>query len=220
MVHFLRHNWELKLISLLSAVLLWSYVTREPVAEVGFSVPIEFHGVPESLEITSESIPQAMIRLRGPSRLLRDISASDVHPVIELGGARPGERTYELSASQINVPYDIEVVQAVPSQIRLSFDHRVTREVPVRPRVTGSFPSGFEMRDVVAEPRSVTIIGPKKRVLAVEAALTDPVDATGVIGRASFTTKAYVPDPLVRVVRSVPVRVTVETGKAGAEPHP
>ena len=37
---------------------------------------------------------------------------------------------------------------------------------------------------------------------AVENAVTDPVDATGVVGKATFTTDAYVTDPLVRVQKA------------------
>ena len=66
------HNISLKLIALVSAVLLWSAVSREPVIEVGFNVPIEFHQVPEDLEITTEVVPQAQVRLRGPSRRVRE----------------------------------------------------------------------------------------------------------------------------------------------------
>lgn len=220
MLRLLFHNWPLKLIALITAITLWSTVTREPVAEIGFSVPIEFHNVPENLEITSQNIPQAQIRVRGPARLVREISAVDVHPIINLRNAGPGERTYELASAQINVPYDVEVVQVVPSQFRLSLDKRTSREVEVRPRVTGSFPAGYQLRSVSATPATVTIIGPERRVLAVDAALTDPIDASGVVGRATFTANAYVPDPLVRVVRPVAVHVVVETGRATEPPVP
>jgi hypothetical protein len=57
------------------------------------------------------------------------------------------------------------------------------------------------------------IVGPEKRVDAIENALTDPVDATGVVGKATFTTHAYVNDPLVRVQKPGPIHVTVTTGK-------
>ena len=48
---------------------------------------------------------------------------------------------------------------------------------------------------------------------AVQSALTDPVDATGVVGSATFTTHAYVTDPLVRVQSTGPIHVTVSTEK-------
>ena len=128
---YVLHNIALKLIALGAAVLLWSAISREPTVEIAYSVPVEFHQVPENLEITSEVIPQAQVRLRGPVRRLRTIQAGDVHPVIDLSGAATGERTYDLTAQQVHVPYDVEVLQVVPSQVRLSFDHRQTREVRV-----------------------------------------------------------------------------------------
>ena len=65
-----------------------------------------------------------------------------------------------------------------------------------------------------ADPSQVMIVGPEKRVDAVENAVTDPVDATGVVGKATFTTHAYVADPLVRVQKPGPIHVTVTTGKS------
>jgi YbbR domain-containing protein len=213
---YVLHNIALKLIALAAAVLLWSAISREPTVEIAYSVPIEFHQVPENLEITSEVIPQAQVRLRGPVRRLRSIQAGDVHPVIDLGGAVTGERTYDVTAQQVHVPYDVEVLQVIPSQVRLSFDRRQTREVKVRPRVTGTMPAGYAISKITCDPPSIQVVGPERRVSAVDAATTDPVDASGVMGHASFSTNAYVADPLVREVRPLLVRVTVYTQKAAA----
>jgi len=213
---FILHNIALKLIALAAAVLLWSAISREPTVEIAYSVPIEFHQVPENLEITSEIIPQAQVRLRGPVRRLRTIQPGDVHPLIDLTGAVTGERTYDLTAQQVHVPYDVEVLQVIPSQVRLSFDRRQTREVKVRPRVIGKMPPGYEISKVVCDPASIQIVGPERRVSAVEAATTDPIDASGVMGQASFSANAYVADPLVREARPLLVKVTVYTQKAPA----
>ncbi len=212
----LLHNLGLKLFSLLCAVVLWWAVARDPVAEVALVVPIEFHHVSDSLEISSENIPQAQIRVRGRARLVREISRADVHPVIDLAGARPGERTFDLNAGQIRVPREVEVVQVIPTQLRLSFDRRASKQVPVHPRVVGNFAAGFQIANVVAAPAAIVIVGPQKRVEAIDSAITDPVDATGVVGRAIFTTNAYVSDPLVRVARPTPIHVTVVTTKSTA----
>lgn len=207
------NNLSLKLIALLSAVLLWTAVSREPVIEIGFNVPVEFHEVPEDLEITTEVVPQAQVRLRGPSRRVREMTAADVHVVVDLGSIRPGERTFDLTATQVRVPFGVEVMQVVPAHIRLTFDRRSSRMIPVHPRVTGSFPTGYGILSVKAQPAEIAVIGPERRVAALDAALTDAVDATGVVGSATFTTNAYVTDPLVRELKPAPIRVTVVTGK-------
>lgn len=206
-------NFGLKVVSLIAAVLLWFAVTREPLAEVAVSVPVEFHNSPEELEISTEVIPQVQVRVRGPVRAVRDLSPSEVHAVIDLEQAKAGERTYDLNTRRIHVPEGIEVVQAVPSQMRLSFDARQTRRIEVKPRVIGTFAFGYRIEQVQASPNMITIIGPATHVQGVEAAVTDPVDATGVVGSATFTTHAYVSDPLVRLTDPNPIRVTVTTQK-------
>ena len=48
---------------------------------------------------------------------------------------------------------------------------------------------------------------------ATEDALTDPVDITGTAGEASFETRAYLADPLVHLLGSNMIHVTVMTEK-------
>ncbi len=88
----------------------------------------------------------------------------------------------------------------------------------MRPRAFGNFAAGYQIGRLEAEPSSITISGPRKRVEAVEAAITDPIDASGTMDRATFVRHAYVSDPLVQVMTPNPVRVTVIMEHAPAAP--
>jgi YbbR domain-containing protein len=224
MLDFVRRyvfaNLALKLLSLALAVGLWLAITHDPISEVEVTVPIEFRHVPTNLEISSMNIPEAQVRVRGPERVIHQLRPADVHVEVEISGVKPGERTFDLTAQQVHQPRALEVVQVVPSQVRLSFDTGITRQVPVRPRVIGVFTPGVRIAEVLASPATVAIAGPKQRVEAVEAATTDPVDASGTMSRSTFVTSAYVADPLVQVVHPVPVRVTVIMASEVASPPP
>jgi YbbR domain-containing protein len=213
---YVLHNLGLKLLSLLLAVGLWLALARDPAAEIAVDVPIEFRHFPGSLEISSENIPQAQIRLRGPERIVRRVRASDVHAEIDLNGARAGERTFDLTAHQVRAPRDLEVVQVVPSQFRLTLDTRMTRELPVHARVIGKFAAGYGIGHIAVDPPSITVAGPKKRIDAADAAITDPVDVSGTMDRGTFVTNAYVSDPLIQVVHPEPIRVTVIMEKSAS----
>src|SRR6202167_5672211 len=214
MMKFLRrwvlHNFWLKILSLVLATGLWLVISpdQEP-AEVAVRVPIEFQHVPPQLEISSVTIPDAQIRVRGPERLIRELRSGDVHAELELGDAKPGERTFDLTAQQIRLQRNLIVVQVVPGQVHLSFDTRLTREVEIRPRVTGNFAVGERIGKVLVDPEKIKITGPRHHVELVDAATTDPVDASGSSTQATFVTNVYVPDALVQVVEPTPVRVTV-----------
>jgi YbbR domain-containing protein len=202
------HNAGLKLLSLVIALFLWMAISREPRAEVTLTAPIEFHNTPGTLEINSDNIQQVQVRAAGAAGAVHSLSSADVHAFVNLEAATPGEHTYDL---HVRVPRDVDVVQVIPSQFRISFDNRASRKVDVRPRVVGATAPGFRMENVTVDPATVTITGPEKRVNSIEAVITDPVDASGVMGHATFNTHIYISDPLVRLTGPSTARVTVVT---------
>lgn len=218
MISFLQryvlHNFGLKVLSLLFATGLWFMIEPdEQSAEVAIRAPIVFQNVPLELEISTETIPEAQIRVRGPERVIRQLRPNDVHAALELEDAKPGERTFDLTSQTIRHPRELAVVQVVPGQVHLAFDTRLTREVEIHPRVTGNFLAGEQIARVDVDPPRISITGPRHHVEKVEAATTDPVDASGTTGRASFSTNVYVTDPLVQVVQPGLIHVTVVVEK-------
>jgi YbbR domain-containing protein len=147
------------------------------------------------------------------------LRSTDIHVELELGDAKPGERTFDLTAQQVRHQRDLRVVQVVPGQVHLIFDMRLTRDVEIHPRVTGTFLAGEQIARVLVDPERITITGPHDHVQVVDAATTDPVDASGTTTMATFVTNAYIPDPLVQVVQPVPVRVTVVMEKSAPAGH-
>jgi YbbR domain-containing protein len=204
-------NFFLKFISLALAVGLWLAVVHDPMASVEVRAPIEF-SLPDNIVIDSSTFTQALVLVRGPKRLMHRLEPGDVRAEVDLSNVQPGERTFEV---HVHVPQDTEVVQIIPSQFHLTFDTRDTRTLEVHPRITGNFAPGLKIATVTADPADVTVTGPRRRVEALEAASTDPVDASGDTTTASFQTQVYVPDPLIQVVHPQPIHVTVMMESAG-----
>ncbi len=221
--HHVFHNLTLKLTSLVLAAGLWLAVSSSPPSEVAINVAIIFRNMPADLEISSENIPGAQIRVRGPEAMIRRLQASDIRAEIDLSDLKPGERerTFDLT-HQISVPNRLTVSQVVPSEIHVAFDARATRSVPVQARVSGDFVHGYKIASVECDPASVEITGPEKQVASVTAASTDAIDVSGVIGHVSVARQAYVSDPLIQVVnpRSVRVTVTMEPENSPSQTQP
>lgn len=211
---YIFNNLWLKLVALALAFLLWWAVAHDPTVQAPIVAPLELQNAPENLEMSVEGPTQVKIRVRGPERTVRRLTPADVQVILDLTGVRAGERTFDLTAKQVRLPDAVEVVQIEPSQIHLTFDRSATRTVEVRPRVIGSLVTGYHIANVAADPSTINIVGPEHRVDDAGEAITDPVDATGVVGSATFTTHAYVTDPLVRVQKPQPIHVTVTTAKS------
>jgi YbbR domain-containing protein len=207
--NYIFHNIGLKLVSLLLAVGLWLAISRDPIAQVAVDVPVEMQNLPDTLQVSSEHIPQVQVRLSGPERLIHRLQPSGVHAHINLAQVQPGERSFALTPNDVHFPDGLQVVQIIPSEMRLNFDSKATRRVDIKPRVVGTFASGYEIERIVVVPPALTIEGPRGRVSETDYAITDPIDVTGATDRMTFSTHAYVSDPLIQVVNTDPVHVTV-----------
>ncbi len=212
---YVLHNLHLKIAALALAVLLWWAIAYEARVEMAFQSPLEFRHAPQGLVLSSEMPTTVLVRVRGLSSALRRLSAADLAVTLNLSGFdRPGERSYPLVVSDIRIPFGVRVVQIVPAQVRLRFEARATRSIPVTPRIVGTVAPGYQLAAHQVFPPSVTVVGPESHVAMLDSATTDPVDVTGVIARAQFWTNAFVADPLLRIQDSQPVRVVVEMKRA------
>lgn len=212
------HNLGLKITSLILAAGLWLAVASSPPSEVALNVAIIFRNMPADLEISTANIPSVQIRVRGPERIVRRLQSSDVRAEVDLTGMKAGERTFDLTKA-IGTPNGLEVAQVVPNEVHVAFDTRATRQVPVRPRVVGTFASGYRIGQIVTDPAVVEVIGPKKEVDSVDTAITDSVDITGVLDQITVTRPAYVSDPLIQVTDPNSVRITITMQREAAKTH-
>jgi YbbR domain-containing protein len=210
---YVLNDLDLKVLALLISIGLWWMVGRDPTVESIVTAPVQFRHAPADLVMSSDTPFEVQVSVSGPERAVSALKPAEIDAMIDLSGVRAGERTFDLGPHQVHVPRGLTVTRVVPAQIRIDFNPNSTRQVEVRPRVIGTFVAGYGITDVTADPSVITIEGPQNRVDAIDVAITDPVDATGVVGRATFTTHAYVSDPLVRIQHPVPIHVTVSTGK-------
>ena len=209
--NYVLNNLALKFGSLVLALLLWSAIANEPQVEVAFQAPLELQNVPQNLELSSEAPALVQVRVRGPASAVRKLSPADLAVSLNLADfERPGERSYELAVSDVQIPSGVRVVQIIPKQVGLQFEARAEREIPVVPRITGAAAPGYRLTGYQVSPPIVHVVGPRSHVALLESATTDPVDVTGIIGRTRFWTNAFVPHPLVRIQGSHAVLVTVQ----------
>jgi YbbR domain-containing protein len=210
---FVTENLGWKLLALLIAVALWITVAREPELATSIAVPIEFKNIPDDLDIGPNLPDHVRLEVRGPSgRLSRD-NLADLAVILDLHDASSGQRTYNIRPSNINLPSDVSFYRALPSQITLQFDKLLTKEVEIvlAPYSKGP-PDGYRVSSYTLTPARTFIRGPERRVKSITHVTLDPVDLSGVISQAEFSTHVNIGDPQIRleVPSIVALRITLE----------
>jgi hypothetical protein len=209
----LTRNFGWKLASLALAVLLWSAVVGEPELVTVQAVPVLYRNLPHGLLLLSDTPGDVKAELRGPSGRLTRATLAEVFAALDLSGvAAPGEQTFTLSAADFSLPQGVAFLRAVPSQLRLSFDRMLAKDVPVQIRLKGTPPAGYRVTSQASTPGVLRISGPESRVTTVQTAETDAIDVGGMTHEVDLKVNAFVVDPRAQLQSPplVTVKITIE----------
>lgn len=212
-----------KLLSLSLAVGLWLAIVGEPEMASSVSVPIQYIHIPADYEISSDIPERVQLEVQGPTIRVQRMNVSGTAVVLDLSTvSQSGERTFTIDQRNLRLPSGVRLVRAVPSQLRIRFDRRASREVPVQVRFSGAPPDGYRVARSEATPGTLKVVGPEGRVRRIDFAETDAIDLGAVLGTSEFHVYAFVDDARVRFDSSprVNVKVIVERIPQAKEPRP
>ena len=203
-------NVGLKFLSISIATLLWLVVAGDRVVERALRAPIEFQNLPDGLEIVGNPPEDVDVRLRGSSGTIGRLGPGDMSAVIDLRSARPGRRLFHLTASQIRVPYGVEVVQIAPATLPIAFENSALRIVEIRPSVEGQPAPGYEVGEISSDPPTVEVVGPEGSLRGLDEAMTEPISIASATRPVREVVTVGVADPGVRLRAPLNAIVTVQ----------
>ena len=217
MIQLLTRNIGWKLLSVAIAVALWVGVAREPELATSLSAPVQFRNMPEDLDFSSAVPDRVQLEVRGQSGRLSRENLADVAVVLDLSDTHPGERTFTIRDSGLNLPSGVSFYRSIPSQLTLRFEHVISRDAAVKP-LFEHLPQDYRIQSVNLQPSEVRIRGPEQRVRKIDAVPTDPIDLSGVVGPKEIRTHVNVGDPQVRLESQVVITVKIQVALQRAAP--
>jgi YbbR domain-containing protein len=213
MWRLITHNFGWKLGSLTLAVGLWFAIVGEPELVTTHAVPILYKNLASDILIGSDAVDTVRLELRGPSGRLSTAALADLTVTLDLASVSgPGERTFTLSDTDLHLPEGVTFLRAIPSQLRLRFGRRKTKDIPIDVRFAAPPPSGYEVVKQEVIPQVLRISGPEHRVDAIQSAQTDAVDLSGITQATEIRVNTLVADPQVWLESPalVTVKLTIE----------
>jgi len=178
----LRTNLGLKLLSIVLALLLWSFVRGAKIVEREYRIPIHYVSLPDSL-LFIERPPQEMrVLLAGPVQelLLRFQGMREMEARIDLSGATAEMDRVVPSLSDITEPKsELVSVQRIlqPSVIGVRLARRVERRIPVALDLKRDEKDAYCLADSPrVEPAEVVCVGPEPWLNKLESISTQPIE--------------------------------------------
>jgi diadenylate cyclase len=174
---WLKHNFLLKLISLLVAVGLWIFFAhRVETIHRTYTVPIEWRGLPANFVVDSIRPVEARISLSGNER---DFNFDPSAMIISLDLAAVRDGTQEVLVSEwslMNKPLKVMVTKIEPQTIRVKAYAMAAVELPIKINMENKLPDDLRLIRTVADPPKIKIMVPRNRTREYTQVSTEPVD--------------------------------------------
>lgn len=183
----LKGNLVLKIMALLFAVILWSYVLAEENpyrTRVIPDVPVRYEKYEQltdkKLEISkslSEPLGYVSVKVKVRQSEIKNLKKENIDAYVDLSViTEAGDHPVKVEAKPKN--FSGEVLEISPSTRSLHVDTFKSKPVPVAVNTIGSVPSGYHASPPVVAPTTVEIKGAQTDVQKVASAVCN-VDLTG-----------------------------------------
>ncbi len=176
-------NLGLKLVALLMAVLVYLNVYTDRPANMLVSFPVQITDLADSLSLTGPVPGVVQAELKGTGKTLIRLRLSEPLLQVSLSGVERGHYERALSATDLPLAAfgGVEVVRVVgPRMLELDLDRKVTRRLPVAPRLEGSAVAGVDTTTrIVVQPATVSVTGPESVMAGLDSLVLEPVRIEG-----------------------------------------
>lgn len=192
-----KNDLTVKILALIIAIILWSYVMSEvdPITKDNVNVDVNFLNEAslerQGLVVLEPEKASVNVKISGRRSDVIKISEKDIIAQVDLSGYSEGKLKVPV---YVQAPSSVTVEDYSPKEILITFDKIVTKEIPITVETTGEVPSGNVIGKPEARPQYIVVEGPRTWLNSVA-----KVVATLDVSTLSDDMDARVPVP-IRIV--------------------
>jgi len=206
------HNYKFKIVSLIIAVLVFSYTEMQSLSEKVVTIPLRVQDQPSNRALANDIPSSINIYLIGKESHLDSIDVNLLSAVISFKGIPIGQHQL-IPAITGNIPPEVKIARMIPDRIPAELTAIGSKIVPVVPELVNE-PSGeYSVRGTRVIPSSMLIKGPNTIIKDIINLRTEPVyldDIKNDYTRAVTINKNY--SSLIQFERDKTFMVTIFVG--------
>ncbi len=162
------------IVSILSAIFMWVYVTgldESSYVTRKFSCPLEYRGL-DSQSMLRSRLSEVDIEIKGPEEAMMMLNYDMVRAFADARNLVPGKR-YTVDIN-VEIPSNLTLISCFPSQAVLDIVRQVTRLMTVETVLPENIPEGQYLEGVEIIPKEVGIKGAEDDVAKVGSVRVTP----------------------------------------------
>lgn len=165
--------------SIFLALCLWFIVNLSRDFNVTIEVPIQVVNIPEGVALSTELPEFVSVNLSGEGWQLIPLYGNP--PRVSISADSRQINLFEQMRNQVSAFSDLNVIQVEPIILEIETEERISKRVPVRPRISLNLSSQFGLvEQPKLTPDSVTISGARSNLANIDEWLTEEVEISDV----------------------------------------
>jgi YbbR domain-containing protein len=213
---FLR-NTDIRLASLLLAVMLWFHAVTEKEYRVTLRCPVEVKNVPSGWMVLGRPLG-ANYAVTATGKEIIALRFSPPVITVDVANRQVKRLTVDLDPARLKYPFGItpRQVEFMANPLVVSLDRRTSKQVRIVADIRGESAEGYLVGDSVAVvPPAVDVRGPQKLLEGLDSLYTQPLDINGKSALLEIAIRVALPDTALFSAAPESVMVKVPFEKAG-----
>ncbi|MCQ2519275.1 MAG: CdaR family protein [Lachnospiraceae bacterium] len=187
LTNFFTKNIGLKLVSIISAILLWLVViniTDPVVTDTRKNIPVSLLNQEvitssgKTLEVVNGSDVLASVVIKAPRSVIREIGDDSLKAVADMRYLSEDESTVPIIFSVTKYSDKVESISASADSIQVRVENKRTVQLPISATTSGDIESGYVIGNITQAQNQVKISGPASIISSISRANVD-VQVTG-----------------------------------------
>ena len=112
-------DWDIKLLSLVLAIIVWVGVSGGRHAELELTVPLELHNVPPGLSVAGSVPSEVSVTVAGPKILLLKLSSEKIIIPLDAQGVGVGTTLFTGLDRRLSLPREMTVTRLFPATVEI-----------------------------------------------------------------------------------------------------
>lgn len=204
------HNFGLKSVALLVALVLWGATQGVQSIEESLDVPIAIEDLSPDLVLVGQSATEVNLQMVGSRAAVRRAERQLTRFPISLRGMTEGEVRLAIEEDRISVPRGAQVVARSPSSVAIRLEPRARKRVPVRADLIGEPPKGYRLARIEVQPEEVLLEGAQGALRKLREALTDRIELGALQAPLEQEVRLALAEHVWRVNEEGPIRVFLD----------
>ncbi len=205
----LTDNKRLKFVAFVLAVAMFFLVNSDKDVVITAGVGVSYT-LPRDKVLTSEPASEIDVTVRGSWRRIKEFDERELERInVDLTNLRSGGE-YTFTEDMIRLPPGLKVLALNPRAIRVNFEQRAEKVVPVTVATSGFPKRGYKVERTVVTPSTVTIRGAEGVVKAISSVRTQELRLDGRSEDFTDIIRIVSPEQYVEIIETAVAKVEVE----------